>query len=99
MIRGKIFIRRHYGFHFCQRLYSRLIGIQFKVPAFLFYQFLMSTAFGNGPMFNNQNLIGLSDGTQAMGYNKCRPPAHQASQAFLDEGLTFRIQIGRRLIQ
>src|SRR5258706_15867100 len=48
---------------------------------------------------DNQDLVGLADGAQAVGNDESGSSTQQAPQTLLDKGLTFGIEIGGCFIQ
>ena len=59
----------------------------------------MSSTFNDHAFFKNQNLVGPSNCTKAMGDDESGAACHQSRQPFLDHGFTFRIEAGGGLIK
>src|SRR5215471_931933 len=60
---------------------------------------LMSSPFDNLAIFEHKDLIGATNGAQAMRNYKCCPAAHEGSKAFLDVSLAFSIETGGGFIE
>ena|SRR5436309_2696125 len=59
----------------------------------------MSSTFNDRSFFKNEDLVGFSNRTEAMGNNESRTARHQSCQTFLDQGFTLRIKAGGGLVK
>src|SRR5258706_3741545 len=82
-----------------QILNSSLVGIQLKVPSLLINKVLMFSFLYDRTALDNQDLVGLADGAQAVGNDESGSSTQQAPQTLLDKCLTFGIEIGGCFIQ
>src|SRR5690606_4134858 len=80
-------------------LYPRLIRIQLIIPPRVGNQFLVGAAFLDVALLDHEDLVGLADGAEAMGYDECGSAFHERGQALLDEGFAFCVEIGSGLIE
>lgn len=78
---------------------TRLVSVQFKIASLPVNELFMRAPFYDRSMLNDQDLIGLSDRAQPVGYDKCGSALHQYAKTLLDKRFTFCVQVRRSLIQ
>ena len=59
----------------------------------------MFTALGDRAVLDDEDLVRLTNGTEAVGNDKRCSPLHERMKTLLNEGFTFSIQVGGGLIQ
>ena len=70
---------------------------QRKISTFTRDEFLMSTAFRDGPVIENENLVGIPNRTQPVGDDQTRAAA--AAQGLIDEILGHRVERARCFVE
>ena len=81
------------------RLNPRLIRIQLVIPPRVGDQFLVCAAFLDVALLDHEDLVGLADGAEAVGYDEGGTAFHERGQALLNEGLAFCVEVGSGLIE
>ena len=66
------------------RLAEVLHGNEAMVQALLCHQFVVAASFHDAALIEHNDLIGVANCTQPVGYNQTRPPLHQATDGLLD---------------
>ena len=81
------------------RLALELAEIEVVVEAFFIQQLLVGALFDDLAIVDDQHMVGIPDGAEAVGDDKAGAAGHQAQQGFLDAGLGAGVHAAGGLIQ
>ena len=76
-----------------------LFCVEVVVAAALGVERFVRAAFDDAAAFDDQDLLGAAYGGQPVRDHKCRAPAHQVAQPFLDQRFGFGVQAGGSFVQ
>mgnify|MGYP006955455789 CR=1 FL=1 len=80
-------------------LLLKLQGIQLVVPAVLLQQLLVTALLQNPALGQEDDVVGVLDGTEAMGHDQHGADVLHLFQRVLDQDLRFRVDVGGGLVQ